>query len=196
MPNPSLDWLNDLPDLRVTRVTRVTPQKSATNPVTHDEIGRVTRVTNAPAVTLVTRPENEGVTRKPAENLAVTHVTPVTQKTGSVPDDMRAGLDGLQAMRPPRITNPAAWPEIVADAVRITDEGWVARAIDLGWLALDLFGCSPNGEYEGLAVWLRTRRIILIDEHSAIAVADDARRHVFNRRDHEGAILLWELGGD
>ena len=136
--------------------------------------------------------------QKLANNEACSTVPLSRDGTGGtlLPEELALGLKRLRLMPAPRITDPSAWPEIISDATRIADEGWAARAIGLGWSALDLFGCSIDGEYEALAVWLRTRRIILIDERSAITVANDGRRHVFNRRDHEGAILLWELGGD
>jgi hypothetical protein len=116
-----------------------------------------------------------------------------TNGTASLPPAIRMGLNSLRLNRPPRITNPEVWSVIVADAAGIASEGWARMALALGWHPLDLFGCSADGDFEGLAVWLAGRRLVLIDEQSAI-VAEGGRRSVFNRREHDGAVHLWELG--
>lgn len=197
MPHPSLDWLNDLPDLRVTPVTRVTPHKSATNAVTQADDASVTPVTDGAVVTLVTPPEGDRVTPKPAEILAVTPVTLVTPKTdGGLTAELQAGLGRLRTVQRPRITKPDVWPEIVADAIRLAEEGWAEQALSLGWHSLQLFGCSPaiggDTDLDGLAVWLRGRRLLLIDERSAVA-ADGDRRACFIRSKYDGAAFLWDL---
>lgn len=110
-----------------------------------------------------------------------------------LPDDLRAGLNKLRVMIAPPITKPEVWPVIVEDAVGIASGGWARMALALGWNPLDLFGCSPDGDFEGLAVWLAGRRLVLVDERSAI-VAEGDRRSVFNRRGTEGAMFLWDLG--
>lgn len=152
---------------------------------------------SSPTLACSTRLEHN-FPQKSANNEACSTVPLSRDGTGGtlLPEELTLGLKRLRLMPAPRTTTPSAWLEIVADAARIADEGWAARATELGWSPVDLFGCSRDGEYEGLAVWLRSRRIVLIDENSAIAIAGDRRRAVFNRRDHEGAILLWELGGD
>ena len=110
-----------------------------------------------------------------------------------LPDDLHAGLIRLRTMVPPNVTHPEVWPVIVADAGVIASGGWARMALALGWHPLDLFGCSADGDYEGLAVWLAGRRPVLIDEHSAI-VAEGAGCSVFHRRGTEGAVFLWDLG--
>lgn len=198
MPNPSLDWLNDLPDLRVTGVTRVTPQKSATYPVTQPGNGKVTRVTNDAAVTLVTQGENARVTLQPAENLAVTPVTRVTLKSNDVLDELWVGIDQLQSMRAPRITKREAWPEIVADAVRISEEGWASQAIGLGWELMHLFGVEPSSDPDtweySLAVILAGRSIRAVDADSFYLSDGGVRRFFAHRPRPALTKYLWELG--
>ncbi len=198
MPNPSLDWLDDLPDLRVTGVTRVTPQKSAANPVTQVDVGKVTRVTDGSVVTLVTQTETDRVTRKPAENLAVTPVTQVTLRNGQVlAANLMAGLDKLRTMAAPRITKPEVWPEIVADSLRIETEGWASQALALGWDARSLWGVEPSADPDpwdySLAVMLAGRSIRAVDEHRFYMRNGDVRSF-FERRPRPALTkYLWEI---
>jgi len=112
-----------------------------------------------------------------------------------------AGLACLRAMPAPRITRPNVWPEIVADAHRLADEGWGQKALALGWPALALWGCPPglgddcNPDHEGLAVRLCGRRLILLDDAGALIDAGGNHRARFSRHHQaDGAILLWRLG--
>jgi hypothetical protein len=80
--------------------------------------------------------------------------------------------------------------------VRLDSDGWAEKAITLGWHSLELFGASPaaggNPHLDGLAVWLRSRRLLLINERSAIA-AEGMQRSVFSRFNPIPARYLWEL---
>lgn len=115
--------------------------------------------------------------------------------------DWRAGLGRLRDMRPPkRLRSAEHWNEVVRDALRLDADGWVERAIDLGWLPIEMFGIGSKSseDYEGLAIWLAGRRIILIDGRSAI-VATDTGHAIFSRRQNPdasavGAVLLWDFG--
>ncbi len=107
------------------------------------------------------------------------------------------GLARLETMAAPRLLNPDLWPGAVADAISLARNGWAAKVLALGWTELELFGCiadrhgDPAGD--GLAVWLAGRRLVLIDERSAIA-AEGTSRFCFNRRTvPAGAIFIWEL---
>ena len=108
------------------------------------------------------------------------------------------GIAQLQSMPAPRITRLEVWPMIVADAKRLVDDGWAQQALALGWHELELFGvgAKSSAEFEGLAVWLAGRRLILIDERSAIA-ADGNGRAYFSRLpdfDPSRAVYLWDYG--
>lgn len=107
-----------------------------------------------------------------------------------IPPEIAMGLSRLRGMRVPRITRPDVWPEIVADALRLSSEGWAVSALGLGWSPLELWGWSPDRE--GLAVWLAGRPLVLIDDTMAI-VRDCDKRCVFHRQDSQGARFLWEL---
>lgn len=121
-----------------------------------------------------------------------------TNGTTPLPTDIVAGLKRLGGMAAPRITRPEVWPQVVADAQRLVAEGWAAQAIGLGWAPLHLWGCSPekggNEAQDGLAVVLAGRRIVLLDDRSAIIESAAGTRRVFNVLPMAGAVMLWELG--
>ena len=101
-------------------------------------------------------------------------------------------------MPAPRITKPAAWPEIVADAVRIADEGWAGQAISLGWEPMHLFGVEPSSDPDtwdySLAVTLAGRDIRVVDAERFYLRQDDVRSF-FDRRPRPAlSKFLWELG--
>ncbi|MGE3745391.1 MAG: hypothetical protein AB7G25_06725 [Sphingomonadaceae bacterium] len=200
MSNPSLDWLNDLPDLRVTRVTPVTPQKSATISVTQAELAKVTPVTDRAVVTLVTGADVSRVTANPAEIrhvTAVTHVTPQNREGHGLEPDLIAGLDKLRTMPAPRITKPEVWPEIVSDSLRIETEGWASQALALGWDARSLWGVEPSADPDpwdySLAVVLAGRSIRAVDEHR-FYMRDGDVRSFFERRPRPTLTkYLWEI---
>lgn len=123
-----------------------------------------------------------------------------THETSSLPDALIRGLEALTRMVPPRITKPEVWPVVVADALRLADDGWAAQALGLGWGPVDIWGCSPdvggNPDHDGLAVWLAGRRVLLLDERTCIVETGPVARSVFTRRKvpPAGAVLLWDLG--
>lgn len=111
-----------------------------------------------------------------------------------VPPELLRGVALLPTFRPRQLTTWSMWDEVVEDAQRLIDSGWAARALALGWSPLDLFGVGPDGSesFEGLAVWLCRRRVLLLDDHSAIA--SDRRAYGFYNRRVGRAVFLWELG--
>lgn len=115
---------------------------------------------------------------------------------------LAADLRRLEEMPAPRVVGRGAWRPIVDDALRIARDGWAANAMALGWSASDLFGIGPRDDWEfsGLAVWLRGRPIVLLDEQCAI-VADGHRRAAFTRggmghgtHPTVAPVLLWDFG--
>lgn len=77
----------------------------------------------------------------------------------NVPDTLspalRQGLHRLEEMAVPAIVRSERWPEVVNDALRLADGGWVSQALALGWSDLDLFGAAAaECDTDGLAVWL------------------------------------------
>jgi hypothetical protein len=116
----------------------------------------------------------------------------------SLPIGVVAGLNKLRVMSTPRIAEPAIWPSIVADALRLAWDAWAVQALALGWQPLELWGCAHladcNPSSDGLAVWLQGRRVLLLDDKSCIVEASPTERAVFNRRLIHDAVFLWNLG--
>ncbi len=116
----------------------------------------------------------------------------------ALPADIRRGLVKLGSAPAPRLRCPEVWPGVVADALRLANEGWAERALALGWSAFDLFGAvaeidgDPNGD--GLAVWLAGRKLLMLDELCAVSCDANGSRYYFHRPRAPGAVLLWALG--
>lgn len=110
---------------------------------------------------------------------------------------LAADLRRLDTMPAPRVAGRAAWRPIVDDALRIARDGWASSALALGWSEVELFGIGPHDdlEFAGLAVWLRGRTIVVVDEARAI-VADGDRRAAYNRRNMGNLklVMLWQFG--
>ncbi len=115
--------------------------------------------------------------------------------------DLANSLTQLKACRVPRGCSDRKWRRIVADAEALVVEGWAEQALALGWSMLDLFGIGPRDEWEfsGLAVWLRSRRVILLSRDCAVTRAGDTR-HCFNRnglghgqQPDVSPVLLWHF---
>lgn len=116
--------------------------------------------------------------------------------TGLLPPPIIAGLERLQVMPAPSVTRPEVWPAVVADALRIAAEGWAATALKVGWEAVHLFGCLPDGGWgdEALAVWLNGRSIDSLTADYAAANVGNVWSW-FTPRDVPGRVYLWDLEG-
>jgi hypothetical protein len=119
-----------------------------------------------------------------------------------LPSAVTLGIHKLTSLRAPRVTRPAVWAEVVADACRLANDGWAAQALALGWSVGDLFGIGPKDDwdFEGLAVWLRSRKLLLLDADTAIA-ADGEGRDYFERGGARHGrmptidpVMLWDFG--
>jgi len=93
-----------------------------------------------------------------------------------LPTGVVEGVTSLPAERP-RHVRAGQWRVIAEDARRLVHTGWAARAMALGWHELDLFGVSARGSehFEGLAIWLAGRRIILITTEYCVAAIPEGR---------------------
>lgn len=110
--------------------------------------------------------------------------------TGLLPPAIFNGLTRLRTMPPPRLLmTPANWAGVVADAECLLMDGWVRQALRLRWEPLELFGVG--NDYDGLAVWLNGRRLLLMAEWGAIS-RDGPTTYYFNRRAPSGAVMLWD----
>jgi len=114
-----------------------------------------------------------------------------------LPREVVDGLVKLRMMPPPRITKPDVWPEIVADAVRIADEGWAAQAIDLGWDPLDLFGWEPSANPDpwdySLAVIMEGWPIVDVSADFITLRKGNVSRPFKNRPRPALTKFLWEM---
>lgn len=122
-----------------------------------------------------------------------------------LPDDLAAGLRRLEMMPAPRrLDKPANWRGVVADAMTLARDRWAAKALALGWTAGDLFGIGPRNDwdFQGLAVWLNGRRIVMLDDKQAIVAGNSGdHRFVFMRSGMRHGthptvtpVMLWDFG--
>jgi hypothetical protein len=122
-----------------------------------------------------------------------------------LPDDLAAALRRLETLPPPRkLDRTANWRGVIADAMTIARDRWAAKAMALGWTAGDLFGIGPRDDwdFQGLAVWLNGRRIVMLDDKQAIVAGesgDDRSAFVRGGMRHGThpaitPVMLWEFG--
>lgn len=138
-----------------------------------------------------------------AEGAKSSHVSQI--ENFGLPDDLAEALRRLETLPPPRKLERAAnWQGVVADAMTIARDRWAAKAMALGWTAGDLFGIGPGNDwdFQGLAVWLDGRRIVMLDEKRAIAagISGGARSSFERGGKRHGthpmseALMLWDFG--
>lgn len=103
---------------------------------------------------------------------------------------------------PSRIQNAENWREVVRDAQRLARDGWASSALALGWTVADLYGVSSRDswDFEGLAVWLAGRPVVMLDERVCIA-GGGINRGLFQRGGPQHGtqptivpVMLWEFG--
>jgi TubC N-terminal docking domain len=125
---------------------------------------------------------------------------PVAQSVGAAPREIADGVhavltaDGAQGIPPQR------WPRVQRDAARLVEDGWVERALALGWTAADVFGCDRRAPWHRLD---RAGLVLLIGGHEiAELTGDNAALRTstgsvlrYRRRPPATApvALLWEL---
>ncbi|OYX39897.1 MULTISPECIES: hypothetical protein [unclassified Sphingomonas] len=157
--------------------------------------------TDAPARFIPMKHANPQKTAKNDVCFTVSFPRDGTRETGAImpdgwdalPDVVIMGLRRLETMARPCGVDPAAWAEVVVDALRMADDGTAANAMALGWTMADLFGAVPDRE--SLAVWLRGRGPVFLCGDLAIVDVDATRRSCFNRAITGGvpARMLWEM---
>jgi len=129
----------------------------------------------------------------------------ITVENFGLPDDLATALRRLETLPPPRKLERAAnWQGVIADAMTIARDRWAAKAMALGWTAGDLFGIGPldDWDFQGLAVWLEGRRVVLLDDKQAIVAGDpgDYRSAFVRGGMRHGThpsivpVMLWEFG--
>lgn len=134
---------------------------------------------------------------KPAANLQAENF--------GLPDGLANALWRLERMPPPsRLVQHMNWRGVVADAMTLARDRWAAKALALGWNAGDLFGIGPRDDwdFQGLALWLDGRRVVLLDDQRAIvADASGGLRSAFDRGGMRHGthptitpVMLWDFG--
>ena len=129
-------------------------------------------------------------------------IEPSAAETFGLPNDLAAALETLP---PPRkLQHTANWRGVVADAITIARDRWAAKAMALGWTAGDLFGIGPRDDwdFQGLAVWLSGRRIVMLDAERVIVAGDsgDSRSAFVRGGMRHGThptitpVMLWDFG--
>lgn len=141
---------------------------------------------------------------KPTEPGYVGSVSDQAGQSSGLPPSVIMGLHRLRNAPPPPVKDYDAWRGVVNDALRLKADGWAEKALALGWSVADLFGVGSQDswDFSGLAVWLNGRRILALDEVTAIATDAAAdRRYAFHRGgmghgSHPAItpVMLWEFG--
>lgn len=143
-------------------------------------------------------PQNGEGAAKPAKPAKVEPALATLATLASMPDELAEGVARLSRMAPPRGLNAKVWALAVQDAARLASEGWAAKALGLGWSALDLFGAVTDAggdpAADGLAVRLMGRPVLAICGTFATVADGPSARSFLHHGNNEGARLLWELG--
>src|ERR1700678_2260706 len=103
-------------------------------------------------VTLATLAGRQAETRnfEPARHTltdAREEVAAIAEHDGGAPQDWAEALVRLDRNKPPRDVPPQRWVRFLTDAHAFLASDWSCQARELGWSALDLFGCHPIAPY-------------------------------------------------
>ncbi len=127
---------------------------------------------------------------------------PQPQRYSDLPANIAEGLERPSHYPAHRFRGDAeAWARVVDDAHALALDGWASKALALGWSAHDVFGIGKRDslDFAGLAVWLKGRRIVVLNADRAV-VRDRGGMACFERgswghgRDaSEPPVLLWQF---
>ena len=133
---------------------------------------------------------------RPIARVVLLHCPP------GVPEARVQGVADLLAMACPASYPAERWNILREDAYRFL-RGWGARAHDLGWTAIDLFGVHPEKprirfDCMGLVPLLNGARVTALTDTEAAIEKPNGARLMFHRRGRvpDEACLVWELGCD
>jgi hypothetical protein len=127
----------------------------------------------------------------------------INDHSGGAVAEWAAALARLDPNKPPGDVPPVRWGRFIDDARQFLASDWPRQATELGWTALDLFGChsiAPNARHDckGL-VWslgeFRGDRLTAISAETAVIERPTGSRQTFYRRPRAAAdvVLPWEL---
>ena len=133
---------------------------------------------------------------RPVARVVLLHCPP------GVPEAWVQGVADLLAMARPVSCPDAKWQVLREDAYTFLRD-WAARAHDLGWTALDLFGVHPEKPWArfdcmGLVPLLNGARVTALSDLEAVIEKPSGARLTFRPRTMapDEACLVWELGCD
>jgi hypothetical protein len=117
-----------------------------------------------------------------------------------VPRDWAEGFARLDPRRPPDDVPGKRWLQFVDDCGMFLDGGWAAKAAELGWGPLDLFGCDRERPFArvdhlGLLWLLKGGTVVELHRDQAVIRIADGARQTYRRRPVEfgRVVLAWEL---
>ena len=120
--------------------------------------------------------------------------------TSSALGEWHEGVARLDPDRPPLDVPGRRWEQFIADARRLFDDGTIARAIELGWDELDLFGCDDRAPYARIdqqgSVWLvGGNRVVSVSSSAAVIEMRTTRKQQTYRRrlSDPRRVLAWNL---
>jgi hypothetical protein len=95
---------------------------------------------------------------------------PVAQSVGAAPREIADGVHAILTADGAQGISPQRWPRLQRDAARLVEDGWVERALALGWTAADLFGCDRRAPSHPLD---RSGLVLLIGGHEIAELTGD-----------------------
>jgi hypothetical protein len=117
-----------------------------------------------------------------------------------IPREWIRGVALLNRQKRPLGVPQARWQLFVADCAKFlgADAIWAERAAELGWDAVELFGCHPDQPLAylgdaGLLWFVTGGELVRLHQHSAV-VAIHGVQHVVHRRPNSNNVTLpWQL---
>jgi len=124
----------------------------------------------------------------------------IIEYEAGAPRPWAEALARLDPDLPPADVPLKRWQRFIDDCSRFLDCGWAARAKELGWTPLDLFGCDRERPFAridrlGLLWLVNGDRLVALTADAAAIETRGGVRHTYHRRPVEpGHVMLaWEL---
>ena len=128
-----------------------------------------------------------------------TETSPIAEGGACVARAWTEALANVDPARPPADVPLRRWMQLIDDIGRFIDRGFAEKAAELGWTALDLFGCDREKPFaridrQGLCWLIAGNRLIDLSESNAIIETRTGGRQTWHRKPSEpDRVLPWEL---
>ena len=115
------------------------------------------------------------------------------------PEEWHKGIARLHPDHPSLEVPAKCWWQFIDDARRLLGDGTIAQAVELGWDALDLFGCdigAPHARVDQMGlVWLVAgSRVLSVSSSAAVIDMRTGSRQTYRRRlSGPECVLPWDL---